>query len=102
MKCRDKEERQGREVVRRGAGKEERPIILRLRHSRELVGIALRMAAHCCGDNWSPERRRVERRENEQESKEGSTPAIEAFTASSSRCFNLEEGRESEENKEVH
>ena len=31
MKCRDKEERQGREVVRREAGKEERPIILRLR-----------------------------------------------------------------------
>ena len=31
MKCRDKEERQGREEVRREAGREERPIILRLR-----------------------------------------------------------------------
>ena len=31
VKCRDKEERQGREEVRREAGREERPIILRLR-----------------------------------------------------------------------
>ena len=31
VKCRDKEERLAREEVRREAGKEERPIILRLR-----------------------------------------------------------------------
>ena len=40
VKCRDKEERQGREEVRREAGREERPINLRLRHSRELKGIS--------------------------------------------------------------
>ena len=86
----------------REGGREARPTILRLRHSREPKGTSLKMAAHCSGESWSPERRRDERREKEQERREGSTPAIEAFTASSSRCWREEDGREREEKRDVH
>ena len=47
VKCSEREEREGREDTRREGGRAARPTILRLRHSRELVGTSLRMAAHC-------------------------------------------------------